>query len=228
MDKTMVVSTQIDIAVDAAQVRRYLGYKADVEPSPRIASLLDEYIDRAGHLLQPAYSCMIRDVEAVDGSYAFVQGPVLFQGDSIARLLRRCEKVAVFVLTIGDALEEMVGRLADDGLIVEAYILDAVGSSAAEKLADFVQATVSSTARIEGLCTSHRFSPGHCDWDIGQQRMVFHALKGDWAGVYLTEDCLMVPQKSVSGIIGIGPRGDGVETFSPCETCNKRNCLARR
>lgn len=224
----MVVSSKIDIEIDAKQVCRYLGYKEDVEPSPRIASLLDEYVDRARQLIDPSYSYVVRDVEVVAGSLAFVEGPVLFQGDLIARLLGRCEKVAVFVLTVGDALEETVGRLADDGLIAEAYILDAIGSSAAEGLADFVQARIVNWAHAEGLCASRRFSPGHCDWDIGQQRMLFHAMKGDWAGVHLTEDCLMMPQKSVSGVIGIGPRGDGVETYSPCETCDKRSCLARR
>ena len=224
----MVVSSRIDIEINAKQVRRYLGYKADVEPSPRIASMLDDNVDRARHLLHPAYSYVVRDVDAVEGSLAFVEGPVLFQGDSIAKLLGRCTKVAVFVLTIGSALEEKVGRLADDGLIAEAYVLDAIGSSATEELADFVQARIVESARIDGLCASHRFSPGHCDWDIGQQRMAFHAMRGDWAGVHLTEDCLMMPQKSVSGVIGIGHQGQGVEAFSPCKTCDKRNCLARR
>jgi hypothetical protein len=225
---TMIVKNRSHIEIDAKQVCRYLGYKADVEPSPRIASLLDEHLQRARELIRPAYSYVIRDVQFAAGSLVFIQGPVAFQGDSIAGLLGRCDKVAVFVLTIGDALEGTVVRLADEGLIVEAYVLDAIGSAATEGLADYVEGQIVSSAQAEGLCASRRFSPGHCDWDIGQQRMLFHALKGDWAGVHLTDDCLMVPQKSVSGVIGLAHGDTGVEDYNPCVTCDKRHCVGRR
>jgi hypothetical protein len=224
----MIVKNRSHIEIDPTQVCRYLGYKADVEPSPRIASLLDEYLDRARELLQPAHSYVIRNVQFAAGSLVLVQGPVRLEGDSIAALLGRCDKVAVFVLTIGGALEETVGRLADEGLIAEAYMLDAIGSAATEGLADYVEGQIVSSAKAEGLCASRRFSPGHCDWDIGQQRMLFHALREDWAGVHLTDDCLMVPQKSVSGVIGLGPQDAGVQDYNPCVTCDKRHCLARR
>ena len=219
---------QMDIEIDPRQVCRYLGYKADVEPSPRIASLLDECMGLAQQLLQPAYSHVFKEIQAVRGSKVFIEDGLVLQGSSISQLLRRCAKVAVFVLTIGGALEELAGRLGDEGLIVKAYVLDAMGSTAAEKLADLVQASIATAARAEGLCISRRFSPGYCDWDIGQQQVVFNALGGDFAGVRLTEDCLMVPQKSVSGLIGVGPCGEGVETYNPCATCDRRNCLARR
>jgi hypothetical protein len=224
----MVVSGRIDIGIDRRSVCRYLGYKADVEPSARIASLLDEYIERARHLIEPSYSYIINDINRVEGSRASVKGRIVFKSEVIARLLKRCEKVAVFILTIGSRLEETVGWLADDGLIVEAYVLDAIGSSVAESLADVVQSKIGDLAQAQGLCISRRFSPGYCDWDINQQRVLFRAMDGDSSGVCLSEECMMMPQKSISGIIGIGLCDQGVESYNPCETCNKRNCLGRR
>jgi len=224
----MVVSGRIDIGIDRRSVCRYLGYKADVEPSARIASLLDEYIERARHLIEPFYSYIINDINRVEGSRASVKGRIVFKSEVIARLLKRCEKVAVFILTIGSRLEETVGWLADDGLIVEAYVLDAIGSSVAESLADVVQSKIGDLAQAQGLCISRRFSPGYCDWDINQQRVLFRAMDGDSSGVCLSEECMMMPQKSISGIIGIGLCDQGVESYNPCETCNKRNCLGRR
>jgi hypothetical protein len=226
----MVLSsgTHMDIEVDSRQVCRYLGYKADIEPSPRIASLLDECMGLARQLLQPAYSHIFKDIQAVRGSQVFVEDGLVLRGNSISRLLSKCAKVALFVLTIGGALEEMAGRLANEGLIVKAYVLDAIGSAAAEKLADLVQDSIASAARAEGLCISRRFSPGYCDWDIGQQQIVFSALGGEFAGVHLTEDCLMVPQKSVSGLIGMGRCDGGVDTYNPCDMCGKRTCPWRR
>ena len=120
----------------------------------------------------------------------------------------------------------MVRHLADDGLILQATILDAIGSGAVERVADVVQDRVSEVASAKGLCTSQRFSPGYCDWEISQQKMVFRAMNGNSTGIRLTEACLMLPQKSISGIIGIGHGNAG--NYNPCNTCNKQDCAGRR
>jgi len=51
-------------------------------------------------------------------------------------------------------------------------------------------------------------------------------MKGDYAGVKLTDGCLMIPRKSISGIIGIGPIE--IEKYNPCNTCDKLDCVGRR
>jgi hypothetical protein len=224
----MAESSRIDIDIDRSSVCRYLGYTVDVDPSARISSLLDEYIEKTQHLIKPSYSYLIKDIEKVEGSRSFIKGPIVFESEAIARMLERCEKIAVFILTIGSRLEETVGQLADNNLIVEAYVLDAIGSSAADSLADLVQDKTRDEARDHGLCISRRFSPGYCDWDISQQEMVFPALNGDSSGVFLSEEFMMTPQKSISGIIGIGLCDSGVDSYNPCKTCSKRNCPGRR
>lgn len=134
--------------------------------------------------------------------------------------------VAVFLATIGNRLEKRVVRLAEDGLILESAVLDAIGSVAAEMVAEFVQGRVEEVAHAQGLRVSRRFSPGYCDWAIRQQKMLFRAMDGNSVGVRLTKECLMVPRKSISGVIGIGP-GE-MKNYNPCKTCNKRDCIGRR
>jgi hypothetical protein len=112
--------------------------------------------------------------------------------------------------------------------IVQATVLDAIGSVAAEEVAEFVQGKVREIADDQGLAISQRFSPGYCDWDIGQQRRLFWAVGGDSMGIHLTDGCLMIPRKSISGIIGIGPRDGSVDNYNPCRTCDKHNCPGRR
>ena len=175
-----------------------------------------------------SYSYIIRDVEWVEDSVAFIEDSIIFKSQVIARLLEQCEKVAVFALTIGNHLEEMVYQLAKDRLVLQASVLDAIGSVAAEKVADFVHDRISEVAGAQGFCTSRRFSPGYCDWEIGQQRMLFWALSGDTVGIRLSGRCLMIPQKSISGIIGIGSYNSNVENYNPCRTCTKYDCPGRR
>ena len=220
----IAISNLLDI--NSRLALRNLGYGPGAEPPPRVSSLVDEYINHANELIDPLYSYVIKDVEWAQGDASFIQGHTIFNSEVIARLLRQCDQVVIFVLTIGSRLEEMVNHLAGEGLVFQATILDAIGSAAVEALADSVQERIGEMAG-RGMSISRRFSPGYCDWHIGQQRMVFQALDNDQAGVRLTDTCLMVPQKSISGIIGIGPCGTA-DSYNPCPTCDKHDCIGRR
>ena len=218
----------VNIEIDKRQVCHYVGYDDDYKLSARISSLIDDYAEHAHHLINPAYSYIIKDVEWARGSIAFVKNSIIFKSQVITGLLEQCHTVAVFLVTIGEYLEETAHQLAKDRLILQATVLDAIGSDAVEKLADFVQDRIKEAANAEGLVTSQRFSPGYCDRNIGQQRMVFWALNGNTLGIHLTGECLMLPQKSISGIIGIGPSNGNVENYNPCKTCKKYDCPSRR
>ena len=136
--------------------------------------------------------------------------------------------MAVFALTIGPYLEEMTAYLAKKNMVLQATVLDAIGSAAAEKLAGLVQEKIKIKAAEEGLIISRRFSPGYCDWPVKQQEKVFRLLDGDTAGIRLNESSLMIPQKSISGVIGIGLPGKGIEEYNPCVTCFEKDCPGRR
>ncbi|TET58215.1 MAG: hypothetical protein E3J50_00285 [Dehalococcoidia bacterium] len=218
----------VDIEIDKKQVYHYIGYEDDHKLSARISSLVDDYAKHAHQLINPLYSYIIKDVEWARGSIAFVEDSIIFKSQVVVQLLEQCQQVAIFLVTIGKYLEETAWKLARDGLVLQATVLDAVGSDAVEKAADGVQDKIKAIAGTEGLITSRRFSPGYCDWDIGQQRMLFHALAGHTSGVRLTGECLMIPQKSISGIIGIGSPNGNVENYNPCEFCNKQDCPGRR
>lgn len=219
-------SFDIDIAIDKKQVCHYVGYDDDHNLSARISSLIDDYAEHVHDLISPSYSYIIRDVEWARGSITLIENSIIFQSRIIAQLLEHCPQVAIFLVTIGEYLEETACQLAKDGRILQSTVLDAMGSDAVEKVADFVQDKIREVAAAQGLVTSRRFSPGYCDWNIGQQRMLFRALDGNTLGIRLTGECLMIPQKSISGIIGMGI-GE-VKDYNPCRTCDKRDCVGRR
>ena len=223
-----VTTDWIDIEIDRKQVCHYAGYESDDKPSARISSLIDEYIENAHQLLEPSYSYVVRDIERVQGSLVVIEDSITFESQVIAQMLEQCHKVAVFLVTIGDYLEEAICWLTDYKLILQAFVLDSIGSAAAERVADLVQGKIGEAASAQGLVISPRFSPGYCDWDITQQEKLFQIMKGDVVGIHLTEKCLMLPRKSISGIIGIGPSNSNVENYNPCKTCNKYDCLHRR
>ena len=223
----LATEERIKIQVDRKEVFRYLGYQAGHKVSARVSSLTDRHIESASKLIEPQYSCVIRDVDRVEEARVFL-GDITFESRVIAQLMRGCQKAAIFAVTIGGLLEMKVQQLAKAGRVLEAAVVDAVGSAAAEQAATVVQNRVREIANAQGLSISLRFSPGYCDWDIGQQTMIFRALNGRSAGIRLTDSCLMVPRKSVSGVIGMSAHGEDLEAWSPCRTCKQRNCPGRR
>ena len=214
------------MVINMRDVLSNLGYTAGTKPPARTMDIVDELLRKFRHLVEPAYACVTRDIEQVSGRSVYIAPDTVFQGRVISRLLKQSQKVAIFALTIGSRLEATTSRLSDEKLMVESAIVDAVGSAAAEGLADAVQGVVGEQAAAEGLAISRRFSPGYCDWPIIQQKQLFAALGEDTAGIRLSVGGLMIPQKSVSGIIGIGP--EAVAEFNPCRTCKKKDCVGRR
>jgi len=223
-----VSSDRVDIEIDKKQVCQYIGYSDDHKVSARISSLIDDYAQHAHQLINPLHSCVIKNVEWARGSMALIEGSIIFKSQVVAQLLEQCQQAAIFLVTIGRYLEDTAAKLARDGLVLQAMVLDAMGSSAVEKVADYAQDRIKELAEAKGLVISRRLSPGYCDWSIGQQRMLFSALTDNTVGVRLTRECLMIPQKSISGIIGIGPPNGNVENYNPCNFCEKQDCPGRR
>lgn len=217
-----------EIEIDKQRIFNRIGYDDNYEPSARITALVDDYIDNYHDLLSASYSYKIRNIVSVDGNCIDLGDSIVLKSRILAGLLEKCHRVTVFACTIGNYLEDLVAHLSDNGLIVQATVLDAIGSGTAEKLAATVEDKVRAKAADEGMVISRRFSPGYCDWKVSQQRMLFRALGEDTAGVKLNKNMLMLPQKSVSGIIGIGLPGREIEQYNPCLTCSKKDCPGRR
>lgn len=222
------ISARIRVEIAKRRVLTSLGYGRKDRPSPAISSLVDEYIKGANQLVEARYLCCFEEITAVEGLTSVIRESVAFESEVVAGLLQRCSKVVVFLTTIGERLETKVRKLAGDGSMVHAYVLDAVGSTAVEHVADYMEKLAGEMAQADGLVASRRLSPGHCGWNITQQKPLFKLARPDSIGVSLTELGLMVPRKSVSGIIGLGRPGAGVEAYDPCTDCTKCDCLGRR
>ena len=222
------IGERIVVDIDREQVLRDIGYEDTGRVPGRMLTLLDDSLEQVEALIDPSYCCVVRGVEFVQGRDSWLEGPVLFESGVVGRLLKHCDRAAVFCLTIGERLEETVSVLADEGMAVQARTLDAVGSNAAEALADIVQGDLEELAAAQGFYASRRFSPGYCDWAVDQQEALFSTLNGCSTEVRLTGGCLMVPRKSVSGLIGMGTSRSQVEDYDPCRTCGKADCVGRR
>ncbi len=81
-------------------------------------------------------------------------------------------------------------------------LADAFASSAAIALGLEVETVAASLLAEEGLTATKRYAPGYGDWSLESQKPLHALLDAARIGITLTEDCLMLPAKSISGVIG--------------------------
>jgi hypothetical protein len=142
-----------------------------------------------------------------------------FASRVLALNLEHIERVFPYVLTIGDSLENQA-RSSES--VSAKLVLEAVGDLALGSALEYVQRRI---AEQHGLETTSHMGPGQLDWPITQQRELFSIL-GDVKhaiGVTLTESLMMIPRKSISGIIF-----PTEETFISCQLCQRSRCPSRK
>ena len=103
---------------------------------------------------------------------------------------------------------------------------DAIASQTVELAIDKVQCHLENELMTFGLKTTNRYSPGYCGWHVSEQQKLFSLLPDSFCDITLTESSLMMPIKSVSGIIGIGPHVKKIDYT--CRLCDLKDCVYRR
>ena len=147
-------------------------------------------------------------------------------GPLVAEHLHAARSVVLAICTIGPGVEEATSRLfADDPAL--ALGLDAFGSAAVDLLGQAMCRIVDEKADASGEHTSVPLSPGLVGWPVASgQRQIFTLLDGDPAGVKLTDGYMMVPKKSTTMVIGVGPEvahtGESCDYCSMAATCRYR------
>jgi hypothetical protein len=140
--------------------------------------------------------------------------------------LKKSESAAIFLCTAGEEIGKMSRWAMKSGDLLEGYIYDVVGSEIVEAAVDLMQNDLEKSIASSGNKITNRFSPGYCGWDVSEQQKLFQLLPGTYCGIRLTDSSLMDPEKSVSGIIGIGKNVRHLPYT--CNICDMKDCIYRR
>jgi hypothetical protein len=143
----------------------------------------------------------------------------------IAAQMNSAEKAVLFACTIGEGMEIWSRTLMGEGDVLKAHFVDTVASAAVEKVADILHEHIKRKMQQWQLITTNRFSPGYCGWPVVQQHVLFSFLPPGFCGIRLTDSALMMPVKSVSGVIGAGEKVRYTGYF--CDRCNRTACTYR-
>jgi hypothetical protein len=143
----------------------------------------------------------------------------------VSASLKKSSHLAVFVATTGNEVEKLSKELILEGHFLEGVIVDILGSEIAEESARQIYEIIREEMAQKGFYITNRYSPGYCNWPVSDQQHLFSLLGKDTCGVQLTESSLMLPIKSVSGIVGVGKKVKFQDYF--CDKCKIGSCIYR-
>ena len=226
----MPIVSDISLTLEMNQVLRREGIREYSNLKPVIKNLISELLVsvRKLHLLEPAIAYEIYSVTEMNQDQLCLKGNVALHSPLFPSVLREAKELAAVVCTIGPKLETKVADYFAQNDPLRAILLDGIGSAAVDSLTQEVCKFMIYEASSCGYQASSSLSPGMPGFPISEQWKLFKLVPAEQIGVSLTPSGMMVPRKSVSMVIGIGPQ---MPTWTKAEVCTrcslKKTCSYR-
>ena len=187
------------------------------ECRPEIDSLLENLLDK----IRPKVAFIQARLKYSNDTEFSVNGanfncPVFF------KLVKNDQVVVPFICTCGNELENIDFSGYD---FMAPFWIDTLKELALEQAVRALKDHVKTRMNFANVSF---MSPGSADtmvWDITQQQNLFSLFGNSESllGVTLTSSCLMVPNKSASGIMFSTEK-----KFSSCQLCTRKDCPQRK
>lgn len=226
----MPLLTDWKLTIEVDQVLRAQGAAPALLRSrrPNLVRIAEWAVKEGLPLLEPAVLYVELPVRELRHERVFLSIPdadpkrSFLKGALLANHLAGAERIVIAVCTIGDALETAAANLIKED-ILQGLALDALGSAAAESLGNAMCAYLETQAEKDRLQATLPLSPGMIDWSVAEgQSQIFRLLETERQKypnfkVALTKDCIMLPRKSVSFVLGLG--ADVNKKGRTCDFC---------
>jgi len=215
-----------DLPTDA--VVALFGYGAGRKAPARFLDTLEKMRELCFSLAQPRGTYAVYEIAEAKNDGVVMLGGREFSGKILSHVLSGSEMVALSIVTIGDKVEKKASELAEGGDLLASIVLDALGSLSLVGASSSLMGDIFENEAVpRGYSLTSPFGPGQCQWDIKDQRTLFSLVRGESVGVILSPSYLMIPKKSVSSLIGLGPK-DAISRITSCEVCNRKDCPGRK
>lgn len=223
-----MIKTDMKIDWDWVKESLFKKERITLRAPDAVLESADESIDKARSLAKPEAMLAKKAILSFDAGSIKLACGIEFSGRTISSYIKPARALYLFLVTIGPAIEDEASRLMKIGESLSGYLLDRTGSFAVESLAGKLESHLRKEYKSKGKSASIRLSPGYCDWPVDEQVKLDMILDFSRIGVRLTESCMMIPRKSISGLIGIGPMGLFSRAKSQCKACSMKTCGYRR
>ena len=214
----MPVIDNIALTMGIEQVLRRQGIQDCLKLQPHLMVLLRELLSTANELLEPAIAYESHTITEVRHDRLCLEDGTVLCSSLLSSVVAQAQELGVMVGTIGPHLEEKVAAYFGSNEPLRGLLLDGIGSAAVDCLAQEACQFMNREALSRGYNASSPLSPGMPGWPISEQQHLFRLVPTEQIGVRLTSSAMMVPLKSISMVIGIGP---DMPTWKQAEVCDR-------
>lgn len=205
---------------------RLMGYGNRV-PDNAVLEIIESLTIKLMQACKARAGYRIVECKHNDSSNIVCDGTIFHTGNIIASAMERATMLAIFTVTLGKAYKEWMEEIRGEADIVREFVGDSIASVFTDGVTEELISILRAKCAAEGLRITNNYSPGYCNWQLEEQRLLFSLLPEGVSGITLTESFVMLPTKSVSGIIGIGK--DVTRKPYGCAVCTMRErCHAKR
>ena len=210
--------------IDRQEVIRYLGYKGHT-PTKDVLDVIEVCVKEVETAEEPKYVVRRFSVE-IDGEHV-AAGGLSLHSRQLARNLKDCKEVIFFAATLGMGVDRLLHKYLKLQ-VSKAVVVQAVAAAAMEAYCNQCQQEIENACAKEGLFVRPRYSPGYGDLSLKVQNEFLQVLQAQkTVGIVLTEGDIMLPEKSVTAIMGLSSVKTGCHREG-CEMCGNTGCAYRR
>jgi len=208
--------------------RERLESISELSTRKEVLKVLKTALGTARSIAAPKASFAKKIITAVTAGSVELEGGITLSSSELSSHIKGADHIYAYLVTVGKDIEDAASSQMNSGDHLLGYLLDRIGSFAAESMAKNAEDALRRKLVSEDSSVSMRFSPGYCDWPLEEQSKLARIIDFRKAGVTLTGSSMMVPKKSISAVVGIGPKGLFANVKSPCALCNMKVCNYRR
>ncbi|MEG0771246.1 MAG: vitamin B12 dependent-methionine synthase activation domain-containing protein [Clostridia bacterium] len=210
--------------VEITTAIKYLGY--DKMPTDdRLLSLFSDSATIIETVSKPRFLYSYFDISKTSDGISLQNTPVILKGSSISNHLKGCDRVAIFCVTLSNAIDTNISKAKFD--VLKQLILDTFASCFVEQYCEYIEDLIIN----ENTATFHtkRFGIGYGDLSLTYQNDILTLLNAQKKiGVLATNSGILTPRKSVTAIIGFSKNKTNTE-YNSCDSCLLRgDCTAFR
>ncbi|MCP1101153.1 hypothetical protein M2454_000457 [Aequitasia blattaphilus] len=204
---------------------RYMGYGGKGVPKD-IEKLAEESVQRVEEVSRFRISAKRFPFYLLEDGKMML-GDIAVCSDNLQKNLENAREVYLFAATLGIEVDRLMKRFSISDMAKVVGI-----QSGAAALLEYELDVYFNMLKIEhekeGLYLHQRFSPGYGDFSISHQKEILDRVDaGKRLALTSTEQGMLNPLKSVTGVVGLGPfqkKNKG----GKCGECKKRDCTFRK
>ena len=202
-----------------AALWRMMGYKGHV-PDNDILKLVERLWDALFPDCKPWGGYRLMDGGREGEREVRVGNSLFHTGAVIAEAMQEATSIAVFTVTLGAGYDQWMEEIKAEDNIMHEFVANSMGSVIVDSITEDLIDELRTNAAFSGLKITNNYSPGYCGWHLSEQKLLFSLLPDGISGITLTDSCLMLPIKSVSGIVGVGEKA--IKRPYGCAVCDMK------